>query len=409
MSEGAVSKGTASAVQRLCYFTNVYPAPSHTTMRREIDALGALGVSVVRVAARRFAGPLIEPSDQEEARRTAYTAASVWRAGAELLRTAASRPGRFTRAVWSALRVGSSSRRGPWIYLMYLGEACVLLRLARGCDHIHANFGNAVGIAALCRQLGGPPVSLRIHGPEEYDAFSAGEWEWTLKQASFVAPISEYGVGRLHAILAPHHQAKVALLRCGIDGLGVSRPPTALPSQPRLVCVARLEERKGHRVLLQALRRVRDGGLPATLSLVGDGRLRCQLEHEARVLGLAACVRFVGWADGAAVARELALARLAVLPSFAEGLPIVLMEAFAHGRAVVATRIAGIPELVRHGESGWLVAPGDVEGLAQALDEALESSDERLAAMAHAGRERVRQQHDVTSLMREFVRRMSLG
>jgi colanic acid/amylovoran biosynthesis glycosyltransferase len=404
-----VNAGTANAVQRLCYFTNVYPAPSHTTMRREIEALSSLGMVVVRVAARRFAGPLIEASDHEEARRTAYTTASVWRAGAELLRTAAHRPGRFIQALWTALRVGRSSRRGISTYLMYLGEASVLLRLSRGCDHIHANFGNAIGIAALCRQLGGPPVSLRIHGPEEYEAFSSVEWDWKVRQASFVAPISAYGVRRLQAILAPRHHAKVALLRCGVDGLGASQPLVALPPQPRLVCIARLEERKGHRVLLQALRRLHDGGVLATLTLVGDGRLRRELEHTVQQLGLMASVRFIGWADGAVVARELAHARLAVLPSFAEGLPIVLMEAFAHGRTVVATRVAGIPELVRHGETGWLVAPGDVEGLALALAEAIESSDDCLAAMARAGRERVRQQHDVTTIMQELICRMNIG
>lgn len=391
---------------RLCYFTNVYPAPSHTTMRREIEALTVLGVSVVRVAARRFAGPLVEPADHAEAARTAYTTASVWRAGASLLATAIRRPRAFARTLHSAWQVGRSSRRGRWTYLMYLGEACVLLRLSRGCSHIHANFGNAVGIAALCRQLGGPPVSLRIHGPEEFEAFSRREWDWKLQQASFVAPISEHGVRLLQAVLAPHHHGKVALLRCGIDNPGARPAPPSLPAAPRLVCVARLEARKGHGVLLQALRRLCDEGLPATLTLVGDGGLRPSLEREVRALGLADRVRFAGWADGAAVARALAEARVAVLPSFAEGLPIVLMEAFAWGRAVVATDVAGIPELVRHGESGWLVRPGDVGALARALREALQASDEQLAARACAGRERVRLQHDVELLMQDLLQRV---
>jgi colanic acid/amylovoran biosynthesis glycosyltransferase len=391
---------------RLCYFTNVYPAPSHTTMRREIEALTALGVSVVRVAARRFAGPLVEPADLDEAARTAYTTASFWRAGGWLLMTAVRRPRAFARTLWSALWVGLSSRRGVWTYLMYLGEACVLLEISRECSHIHANFGNAVGIAALCRQLGGPPVSLRIHGPEEFESFSRREWDWKLQQASFVAPISEHGVRLLQEALVPHHQAKVALLRCGIDASEAEHSPPALPAQAHLVCVARLEERKGHRILLQALRQISDEGVPATLTLVGDGRLRPVLEQHVHALGLSDRVRFAGWADGAAVLRAVAEARLAVLPSFAEGLPIVLMEAFACGRAVVTTRVAGIPELVRHGESGWLVTPGDVDGLAQALREALQASDERLIAMARAGCERVRQQHNVRDLMQALLWRV---
>lgn len=392
---------------RLCYFTNVYPAPSHTTMRREIEALTALGASVVRVAARRFAGPLVEAADQREAEMTSYTAASVWRAGRCLLMAAIRRPRAFASALRSVWHVGRSSPRGLWTYLMYLGEASVLLKLARGCSHIHANFGNAVGIAVLCRQLGGPPVSLRIHGPEEFESFSGREWDWKLRQASFVLPISEHGVRLLQETLVPQHRHKVALLRCGIETGSARHPSPPLPAVAHLVCVARLEERKGHRVLLQAVSQVCAAGVPVTLTLVGDGRLRHSLEQLARALGLADRVQFAGWADGAAVSRSLAEARLVVLPSFAEGLPIVLMEAFASGRAVVTTGVAGIPELVRHGESGWLVAPGDVDALAAALLEALQAPDERLIAMARVGRERVRQQHDVEGLMRSLLLRVS--
>lgn len=392
---------------RLCYFTNVYPAPSHTTMRREIEALTELGVSVVRVAARRFAGPLVEPADHREAELTSYTTASVWRAGRCLLMAAIRRPRAFASALRSVWRVGLSSRRGLWTYLMYLGEASVLLEVARGCSHIHANFGNAVGIAVLCRELGGPSVSLRIHGPEEFESFSRREWDWKLQQASFVAPISEHGVRLLRETLAPQHRDKVTLLRCGVEARSALRPSPALPARAHLVCVARLEERKGHRVLLQAVGQVCAAGLPVTLTLVGDGRLRHSLEQHARALGLSDRVRFAGWADGPGVSRALAEARLVVLPSFAEGLPIVLMEAFASGRTVVTTSVAGIPELVQHGESGWLVRPGDVGALAEALLEALQASDERLIAMASVGRERVRQQHDVEGLMRTLLARVS--
>lgn len=401
-----MSRQEAGGALRLCYFTNVYPAPSHTTMRREIEALTALGVKVQRVAARPFAGPLVDAADQREARQTAYTAASVWRAGRCVLAAALRRPRAFARALGSVWQVGRSSRRGVWTYLMYLGEACVLLEIARDCDHIHANFGNAVGIAALCRQLGGPPVSLRIHGPEEFESFSRREWDWKLQQASFVAPISEHGVRILQSTLHPRHQAKVALLRCGVEELESDRPSPPLPTGAQVVCVARLEARKGHRVLLQAMRQVRDAGVPATLTLVGDGALRSTLEQEARALGLAGCVHFAGWADGASVSSALADARLVVLPSFAEGLPIVLMEAFAHGRAVVATNVAGIPELVQHDQSGWLVEAGDADRLAVALTEALLASDEKLAAMARRGRQRVRSQHDVMALMRTLLLRV---
>jgi colanic acid/amylovoran biosynthesis glycosyltransferase len=391
------------ATRRICYFTNVYPAPSHTTMRREILALSALGVSVVRVAARRFAGPLVEPADIEEAGRTVYTTRSVGFAALCLVRAAWARPRSFLQALFSALSVGRASRRGVWTYLMYLGEASVLLDRARGCSHIHANFGNAIGIATLCRQLGGPPVSLRIHGPEEFETLTAREWNWTLAQASFVSPISEHGVRLLEATVEPAHRGKLRLLRCGVDTSAMLAPADDLPARPHLVCVARLEDRKGHTVLLRAVERLRAGDLPVTLTLVGDGRLRRGLEDEVVARGLRGSVRFTGWRHGAGVTEALSEARVAVLPSFAEGLPIVLMEAYVRGRPVVATCVDGIPELVLPGESGWLVEPGDVDSLCRALAEALAASDELLLAMVDKGRERVRRHHDVQVLMRALL------
>ncbi|MBC7957466.1 MAG: colanic acid biosynthesis glycosyltransferase WcaL, partial [Cytophagales bacterium] len=213
----------------VCYFTNVYPAPSHTTMRREIHALEALGAVVTRVAARRFGGALVEPADHEEAQRTAYTAHSLMRALGCLGLTGLRQPHRLARAVFDAVAVGSKSGRGIWKYLMYVGEACVLLRVARGCSHIHANFGNATAIAVMCRVLGGPPVSLRIHGPEEFDSFTPAEWDWKLRHAAFVAPISEYGSRRVREAVHGRHHNKVSTLRCGIN-MHTPEPGATLPS-----------------------------------------------------------------------------------------------------------------------------------------------------------------------------------
>ena len=159
-------------------------------MRREILALEALGVVVTRVAARRFRGLLVEPADHEEAHRTSYTARSLLAAIQGVGLAALTRPRRLAQALRDAVVVGAKSERGVWKYLMYVGEAAVLLRVARGCDHLHANFGNATSIAIMCRVLGGPPVSLRIHGPEEFESFVPTEWDWKLGHSCFVAPIS---------------------------------------------------------------------------------------------------------------------------------------------------------------------------------------------------------------------------
>jgi glycosyltransferase involved in cell wall biosynthesis len=131
------------------------------------------------------------------------------------------------------------------------------------------------------------------------------------------------------------------------------------------------------------------------LVLAGDGELRGAIEERIRALDLSAYVRITGWIGSAEVRAEIEAARALVLPSFAEGLPVVLMEAMSLRRPVVTTFVAGIPELVRDGETGWLIPAGDADALADALVACLAADDHTLARMGDAGRERVLARHDV--------------
>jgi glycosyltransferase involved in cell wall biosynthesis len=106
-------------------------------------------------------------------------------------------------------------------------------------------------------------------------------------------------------------------------------------------------------------------------------------------------VGITGWASSSDVAGYIADSRALVLPSFAEGLPVVIMEAFALKRPVISTYVAGIPELVENGVNGWLVPAGSAEALADAMRQALAASPEKLARMGRAGYERVTQNHDI--------------
>jgi len=305
------------------------------------------------------------------------------------------------------VRIGAKTHTGVVKNLMYLGQASVLVQLAKKCSHIHANFGNATNIAIYCRILGGPPVSLRIHGPEEYIDFSPTEWAWKMQHAAFLAPITEYGVKKVQSQVDPNYYPKIKLLRCGVDAallIDERTTTTALPSDLSLVCIARLEPRKGHDVLLKALDQLKRGGLDVKLTIIGDGSSRDSLEKKSRDLSLSDSIHFAGWQAGAQVIQSMRNARVVVLPSFAEGLPIVLMEALAIGRTVVTTRVDGIPELVFPGETGWLVEAGDVSALAEALKSALLSSDDQLLALGRAGRKLVARQHEVHNIMREFIK-----
>jgi glycosyltransferase involved in cell wall biosynthesis len=129
--------------------------------------------------------------------------------------------------------------------------------------------------------------------------------------------------------------------------------------------------------------------------VVGDGEAREELENLIASLQLSGTVRLLGWLSSADVRREMIGARALVVASLAENLPVVIMEAMALRRAVVATQIAGIPELVIPRETGWLAPASSVEALAEAMTECLRASREELWAMGRRGRERVLALHDV--------------
>ena len=169
------------------------------------------------------------------------------------------------------------------------------------------------------------------------------------------------------------------------------RPP---PLRPRLICVGRLSEQKAQLVLVAAVRRLRDAGIYCEIVLVGDGPMRHQIEDAISRAGLQNEITITGWASGDRIKTEIANARALVLPSFAENMPVVIMEAFAIGRPVISTYVAGIPELVQPGQSGWLVPAADEVALAGAIREALDASVEQLATMGAVGRAHVVEHHD---------------
>ncbi len=175
----------------------------------------------------------------------------------------------------------------------------------------------------------------------------------------------------------------------------LSAPPAPLPDHPAFLAVGRLSPEKGHLLLLEAFAEVLTAHPEARLVIAGDGPLRPDLEARIAALGIGSAVRITGWVTAAEVVAEIAAARVLVHPSFTEGLPVVIMEAMAGYRPVISTWIAGIPELVRPGETGWLVPAGQAGDLAQAMLESAEMSKAALQRMGAAGHERVKTRHDV--------------
>src|SRR5690606_26697366 len=170
----------------------------------------------------------------------------------------------------------------------------------------------------------------------------------------------------------------------------------------RFCSVGRLSPEKGHVGLFEAFRAVLAAGIDADLHLVGDGPMRCELETWRSALGLDERIHFLGQLTEEEVAKTIADADVFVLSSFMEGLPVVIMEAFAAGVPVVAPGVAGIPELVVHRETGLLFPPSDWEALADAM--VTMASDPGLRArLAERGRRRVAEQHEITRAVRPLL------
>lgn len=382
---------------RVAYLVNQYPKVSHSFIRREIVALEALGASVVRVASRGWDDTLVDAADRDERRKTHYL---LRRAGlplvADSLRVFIRSPLAFLRAGRRALAMARMSPRPVAVHLVYLAQACGLRELARRerVDHVHAHFGtNAAEVAMLCGALGGPPFSFTVHGPEEFDMPAGLHLADKVRQAKFVAAVSSFGRSQLYRWIPHTHWPKVKVVRCGVDAGFLQDVPPVAPDCRTLVCVGRLCEQKGQFLLLEAARELARRGTAFDLVLAGDGELRPQLQQLIDRYGLADRVRITGWVSGEEVRSLLLRSRGLILPSFAEGLPVVVMEAMALARPVISTQIAGIPELVRDGREGWLVPAGDCAALVRAWTELLDAEPAQLAAMGERARERVALRH----------------
>lgn len=396
------ARNTGRDAGRIAYLVNQYPKGSHTFIRREIVGLEARGVPVERFSIRSLEGRLVDARDLEERRRTCVLLEQgVGGLLGAVVACIVGRPARFAAALGLAVRTGWRSDRGLLRNLVYLAEACLLLRelRARGVDHVHAHFGtNPATVAMLCRVLGGPPFSFTAHGPEEFDKpdlLALGE---KIHRAEFVAGVSSFGRSQLYRRCAPDDWRKVEVVHCGVDASFLDAPHAPAPRAPRLVCVGRLCEQKGQLLLVEAAARLVREGLDLRLVLVGDGELREAIEARLTRAGLERHVEITGWASGERVREELQAARAMVLPSFAEGLPVGVMEALALGRPVISTYVAGIPELVTP-DCGWLVPAGSIDALVDAMREALLAAPSTLDAMGRAGRERVRARHDAERIV----------
>ena len=386
---------------RVSYFINQYPKVSHSFIRREILALERLGMTVQRIALRGLKAVLVDPDDLSERANTKYVLDDgMLRMLLSVFKMLVSNPFKFFQAFKLALNMGWRAERPLPYHLVYFAEACQIAIWMKsfGTEHVHAHFGsNSTEVVMLAHALGGPPYSFTVHGPEEFDKPQALKLAEKIKHAAFVVAISSYGRSQLFRWIAHEYWHKVKIVHCGLEQsfYDVDSSASQLPKIVRLICVGRLCEQKGQLLLLEACRTLKDKGLAFELLLAGDGEMRPEIERMVIAYDLSANVKITGWISSRQVRDEILASNAMVLPSFAEGLPVVIMEAMALKRPVISTFVAGIPELVIHGQNGWLVPAGSVAELADAIEGLLLTSAQQLKDMGEAAYSRVRQRHDI--------------
>jgi glycosyltransferase involved in cell wall biosynthesis len=282
-----------------------------------------------------------------------------------------------------------------------------------GVTHIHAHFANHPAVAALiASRLTGIPFSFTAHGSDLH--VDRRMLDTKVDAARFVVTVSNYNREIIVQEFGERVRHKVHVIHCGVDPC-VFKPVAGQAETGgvfRIVCVASLEEVKGHRYLVEACRLLREAGITFECHLIGEGPERRDLERRVAAARLAQEVILHGGLPRPEVVRLVSAAHVAVLASHPtrrgkrEGIPVALMEAMASGLPVVASEISGIPELVEQGRSGFLVPSANPPALANALAR-LASDPELRADMGRAGRACVETSFNLRRSTEELLRRFA--
>jgi colanic acid/amylovoran biosynthesis glycosyltransferase len=391
----------------IAYLVSEYPAVSHTFIAREIDAVRARGVTVRTMSIRRTPETQLLTDADRRAAADTFSVLPLQR-GRFLrahLRAFARRPREYLATLGVALGLSPGGVRDTLWQLFYFAEAILIWDECERTDtrHIHAHFANvASAVALLAARFGradGMTWSFTMHGPTEFDDVTRFALAAKVRRAAFVACISDFCRSQLLKLVDPEHWDKLEIVHCGLDRDHAAAAADGAHHNGRhgalrILCVGRLVPEKGQLILLQALAELGRRGLETETVFVGDGPARAQLEAASRRLGVSGQVSFAGSLGADRVSDLYRDADVFCLPSFSEGVPVVLMEAMAHELPVVTTRVAGIAELVEDNVSGLVVPAGREEAVADAIQRLASDPDLR-RRWGQAGRERVLSDYDV--------------
>jgi colanic acid/amylovoran biosynthesis glycosyltransferase len=386
---------------KIAYLMNTYPLTSTTFIRREIESLESQGVEVERIAVRKWADQLVDPLDIADQAKTQYLlSGNVVGLFKDFFATLLLNPVGFFHGFKLWLQVCKNSVSFSVKHIAYLMQATCFYQLCKqkNLKHVHVHFStNATTVAMLAKVMGGATYSFTAHGPDEFvnpDTISMG---LKVQHATFVAAISNYCRVQLVRFSSYDYWDKIVIVHCGLH-LNDFVPNFEFSAQNQaLVCVGRLCPQKAQLLFPPALAQIKAQFPHLKVHFVGDGESRAALEQSIQHHQVQDMVVLHGWMANAEVRKLVSQSRALLLPSFAEGLPVVIMEAFALGRPVISTYIAGIPELV-DSQCGWMIPAGSIDDIAIAIKSAVQATPEELQAKGKEGRKRVEQAHNLDTI-----------
>lgn len=386
---------------RLGYLISRYPAISHTFILREVQELRKLGFQIEVASINAVDRPIAQlaAEEREEAARTWYVKAQG--AGGALaanVATLLTRPGAYLHALWFAIRLGGTDLRRVVLCVFYFVEAAMVGQWMErnGLKHLHVHFATpASSVGLIVTRMFSVTMSITVHGPDEFYDVPGYQLERKIAGARLLCTIGFYARSQLMRLSSAEHWSKIRVTPLGVD------PELFTPDPFResfdtfeVICVGRLVAAKGQLVLIEAIAKMAAQGRKIRLRLVGDGPDRKLLEESVRKLGAGPSIVFEGAVNQDRIRDLYRAAHVFALASFAEGIPVVLMEAMAMEIPCVTTWITGIPELIRNGIDGLLVAPSDEAGLAEAIARLMDDADLRKRVGA-AGRLRVIEKYNL--------------
>ena len=387
---------------RLAYLVSQYPAISHTFINREIQQLEAWGIGVHPFSMRH--GQILPGATDFEKSQLADTycihgQSLLTKIGAQFL-VGLQHPLGYLKGLLYALALQKGRLKETLWALFHFLEAAILYRemRRRGLTHIHVHFANSEAYIALYAHYAfGVGFSFTLHGPDAFYNTELGNLREKIRRAAFVICISNFARGQAMRLSQTRDFGKFHIVHCGVDSARYRpfpKPPPSADQPLQIVCTGRLTATKGQILLAMACAGLAEKGRLFHCKFIGDGDHAEALRLWIAERGLQDCIQLTGPLPQDGVLEALKSAHLFVLPSFAEGVPVVLMEAMSMGIPCISTRVGGIAELIENGRNGWLIHSGDPDTLLAVLDRLCEDPSV-LAPMGEAARATIQDQFEV--------------